>query len=402
MYNKSIEILKSALLFENKVIVLAEEANQPLVHVPMNFYYALVYFLSDLHFSKEDVENWVKVNKNVLLEKLDNYWALDYEDRKYIYSNNSRIYKQPVDYIDGVEIHKSNLLMATEKIPKLWLYEISYVPGFEGLNNINADLSHNDYLIKAFKELFETEGVELATATQTFYNTNKNKIDKLRLLFEKQPELLGSGYDGVAFSVGKNLVLKLFKDSFAFNKAKEAVKRLHLEPQLAKTEAMIYDLGQLGTFNGSPVYFYIMEKMKPIGDLPRTEYTSIKAIIKTIIERVRVYKFDGLRSLKQNINDATFHPKIREYLDQLKVKINKEILSLHKNEIDNINRGLSVNNNWLSSLIEEILVKYLTSRTDLHAGNIGLTNYGEFRYFDAAHSNWGTNINEPEDWHSEL
>jgi hypothetical protein len=49
--------------------------------------------------------------------------------------------------------------------------------------------------------------------------------------------------------------------------------------------------------------------------------------------------------------------------------------------------------NWLRLYIEEIIVKYLTSRTDLHLGNLGITNSGELRYFDPSYGNWVSKLN---------
>ena len=37
---------------------------------------------------------------------------------------------------------------------------------------------------------------------------------------------------------------------------------------------------------------------------------------------------------------------------------------------------------WLPSLIQEVLMKNVIGRIDLHMGNIGVTSYGEFRFFD--------------------
>ena len=63
--------------------------------------------------------------------------------------------------------------------------------------------------------------------------------------------------------------------------------------------------------------------------------------------------------------------------------------------IKSINESLkdSLNSDWLQFLIEEITLKYLTGRGDLHSGNLGLTNYGVFRYFDPSWHGWQTGLN---------
>lgn len=63
--------------------------------------------------------------------------------------------------------------------------------------------------------------------------------------------------------------------------------------------------------------------------------------------------------------------------------------------IKELSNTLPLRKNWLRTLIEEIAVKYLTQRGDLHLGNIGITNYGDFRYFDSAHPRWQNYINSP-------
>ena len=64
-----------------------------------------------------------------------------------------------------------------------------------------------------------------------------------------------------------------------------------------------------------------------------------------------------------------------------------------------VEKGISnLNKTWLQSFVEEILMKYLTGRTDLHLGNLGVTSYGELRYFDPSFANWNSDINIVEDF----
>ena len=50
---------------------------------------------------------------------------------------------------------------------------------------------------------------------------------------------------------------------------------------------------------------------------------------------------------------------------------------------------------WLVSYIEEVMTKFITGRGDLHMGNLGVTSYGDLRYYDPTHEDWTHSINVP-------
>lgn len=108
-----------------------------------------------------------------------------------------------------------------------------------------------------------------------FIIENKETIDKIRSMFHKAPKLLGEGADGVVFDIG-GLVLKIFKNHFSFEAACEAMDRLYENPELAKTEAMIYDIDVLGHILGNEIYYYITEKMTTTDNFTRDQDKSLR------------------------------------------------------------------------------------------------------------------------------
>lgn len=75
------------------------------------------------------------------------------------------------------------------------------------------------------------------------------------------------------------------------------------------------------------------------------------------------------------------------------MEIAKNLEEEYEDRIVNINNNTLLRGNWLVKFIEEIILKYLTGRGDLHLGNLGVTNQGNFRYFDPAYTGWENRIN---------
>jgi hypothetical protein len=212
-----------------------------------------------------------------------------------------------------------------------------------------------------------------------FVHENKTKINSLRKWFTKTPEFLGAGVDGSAFDVG-NYVLKIFSSASAYNAAMEAWERLHKTPALARTEAMIYDVGELGVCAGHMIYYYVMEKMTAV----RGKYDN--SISKELRPLIRQIAYDLMhKSHLKYFKEQKLEPEVlKKEVD----KISAEVSSTFKDDrhVEAINEWEpNLKPTWLPTLVEEIAMKFLTNRNDLHTGNIGVTNNGEFRYFDPAY-----------------
>ena len=59
---------------------------------------------------------------------------------------------------------------------------------------------------------------------------------------------------------------------------------------------------------------------------------------------------------------------------------------------------INLQDDWLEKLCEELIIKYLTGRTDTHLGNLGVTRYGYLRYFDPAFSLHQSHFNKSIVW----
>lgn len=351
-------------------------------------------FKKDFDFSLEDVESWE--NKNPILLQVKHWFRSSYKDEKYLSSDSKEnnvewiLFHKPSISSDFFE-KQSYYLQPTGKIPPLWLF----------LGNFQKDPIHEVFkeknvaqyyfIIEPLKAFFKGLKLDLfKKEIANFIETNKSKIDKITNLFDSAPKMIGNGLDGFAYSIGKNKVLKIFMDPTAFFAAKDAMHRLHKQPELAKTEAMIYDVGLLGRFENSPIYYYVMERMVPVRSLAPSNANYIKDIVRTIIDITNDQIFaDQLKNLKKMINNPIKSSYIKSEVTRLvKEFLQDEFLLLKKPEIKHLTSSLKLRPDWLSSLIEEILMKFLTSRGDLHTGNLGVTNFGTLRYFDPSHENW--------------
>lgn len=178
----------------------------------------------------------------------------------------------------------------------------------------------------------------------------------------------------------------------------QAQRRLHENPETAKTEAMIYDVGELGIFSRTPIYYYIIEKMKPVKSLDPEVKPNLQFLVTKIVKIIEDEKENKWKKYKTSIKDktksATIMSEVKNFSEQLASSLKKS--DALKIEIIEYLLPRRLNENWLPHLIEEILMKYLTGRYDLHMGNIGLTNYGVFKYFDPAFQD--TNRSEINTW----
>lgn len=313
---------------------------------------------------------------------------------------------------DGLDMHirEASLLQGVNTIPNLYLIHTDVEGQFQidQPEKESVEVAHNSFITFALNQLFDR--TIPSEEIIDFINKNKSKINELRRSFQMSPQYLGGGADGVAFLISPSLVLKIFKEKFAYDKALEAWNRLHLSPKSARTEAMIYDVGELGTCDDSPVYYYIMEKMQPLRVDLRNRGSSvdedtqdsleyiernIHEIIVLVRYWVRQRKQDLFEKLKKDFakhqNSSKLNQEIKSIAVIMARNANQALNERNQNMILNTKREIEktfntrLRQNWLSVFIEEIIVKYLTSRTDLHTGNVGITSSGYLRYYDPAH-----------------
>lgn len=304
-------------------------------------------------------------NENVLVSAV----PLKEENLKRLYTQSKREKDIDVSIIDRL------FLKGVNSIPDLYVSIVT--------PNIEEKILEKEYMqylyllepIAAFKkEKFEKFD---ADTLRNFIETNKSKLDRISNLFTTQiPKLLGHGSDGFAYDIGNGMVFKIFKNKYPYKAAIKAMDWLYEKPESGKTEAMIYDAGTL-IFENEEYYYYIIQKMQTIDDIDSAY------IINKLIYFVENYFDDNFENIqrvsKKSINKIKQHVKLIENLLEQEEEINPKNLNKILNKHN-------LNSNWLSNLVEEIMIKLLTERTDLKSNNAGITNNGNIRFFDPAYN----------------
>jgi hypothetical protein len=289
----------------------------------------------------------------------------------------------------NLEVQESGILKSSPPFPNLYLFRINLDDKHtRATRALPPNIAHDTWLLEGITKLL---GITNSNALIRTIHFNKETIKKIRRSFAiSEPRYIGGGADGIAYDIGEGRILKLFKDQVSFEKANEAINRLHKVPDLAKTEAMIYDTGKLFVFyyedlnenEGQGIYYYIIEKMVPILDFGDTVRNTMSSLLNNII--FEIYRqTDHWIAVKKQIKDPANASKIKQ---EVLIGAKKIIDRLSTSDIDGISyiegKIKTLKPNWFVSYIEEVIIKYLTDRTDLHMGNLGVTNYGELRYFD--------------------
>lgn len=290
------------------------------------------------------------------------------------------------------------VLLGVGIIPNLylWIIDYDYLPR----EILPKESTENYWLIDGLFKLFESDGLSFFdTKTKDLFNKfiklNLPKINSIRSMFQlANPKLLGQGVDGVVYDIGGNKVLKIFTSDYVYKNLLLAQRLLRDKPHFAKTEAMVYDVGIIGHFDNNTflqktIYYAIIEKMHIEDSNYQELIDRAKDYIKFIIDSNEVY--DEIKSIKNKGIDNIL-PKDIDYLTNLveeQLKYNENFVMT----VDKLSKNDKLARGWDKIFIKEIISKYLTSRTDLHSGNVGVTNMGELRYFDPAHEQFTSQIN---------
>lgn len=343
----------------------------------------------DINLTDEDLLNWINKNSSILEDKISpnfiwgynkNYIKATHYSRtdgfEFFITKNPAFIKNMIEdqyQLNDLKLEEESIILGTDIIPQLYLIK-AYM--FDK-PILGKQLAYNEFLFTALKS-FGFHSKEIAK----FYYNNEKKINNLRQHFEHSPKYLGGGQDGIAFLIGKSLVLKIFTQNYAYEKAKEAMERLYKHPLLAKTEAMIYDVDTLGSIEGNNIYYYIIERMEPAESHPN-EFT-LDTLLKIIKYEILNSKYI-LEPLASKIHNKNQHKFVFLTIQKVVKQIEMHIREDYSEKIKELEEGYELTKaNWLSNLIEELILKRLTGRLDLHTGNIGVTNMGELRYFDPA------------------
>ncbi len=346
-------------------------------------------------FKREDLSSYIQTNKTMLTQMKGSIAWRGKNERDGLYGvdrNNNYVLltkhnSPPKEY----RTKSSSILKGVGAIPNLYLF-VMEEDEWKKTREYPKELGHYSFIMQAFIQMFpwlKTESQQEYTSNVfDFVKTNKNNIDRLRRRFGYEPTFVSAGADGAVFAIGKDRILKLFKDHSAYQTALSAVGRVFKGHETGKTEAYIDDIGILGTFYENTVYYYTQEKMVPLkhlflDDLDANEY------IAEILANVKDYFYQN-KTILERLRKMVNHPRTSDAVRMIASRIAERVKKDRKREIMYVNHAMrsriDVRNDWLKILIEDMIVKYITNRTDLHAGNIGISNRsgGTLIYFDSA------------------
>lgn len=354
------------------------------------------------HADYDQMYLWFLKNEKLLGSSIKEHWFMDFREDT-INFDNKIISKEKKE---GLNFDKFYLMPGFESIPNMFYYQTNK----QDVKITSPTLENNTWLIDYFKskgydKQFETR-LSFCNTINQFAEKYKNNINAVASQIRSKPVLLGGGDSGKVYDIGDQKVLKLFRDKFSYDKAKEAMDRIFNNPILAKTEAKIYDVGVIGEFTSEyikvpeVIYYYIMEKINPIfigeenesDDVERlyVDPYKIKDLITFLVKSVISFSkedksLNRIKSIERDFEDEEVESAVNKAAGYI---LRQDIPDDIKQTIKELSEKERLKQNWLKLLVKEIIYKYLTGRNDLHIGNIGITPYGEFRYFDPAHESF--------------
>jgi len=222
-----------------------------------------------------------------------------------------------------------------------------------------------DAISRIIKEDNEFEG-----RFKKFIKENKVRLDRITSMIEvRPPKYLGGGADGVAYLISKDKILKLYTNSFAYEKTLDSYNNLYENNIDSTEEPMIYDIGILGKFYGINIYFTILEKFKTIkvdGDIIDNLTKRAKDMFE---EYVSIY---GLpEKNEKNVEEITY---------ELYNGFTAEEVQDYNNFAKN-----NKTKTKFRDFVKILVLKILSEKVDLHSGNLGISNRKKVVYFDPAY-----------------
>ncbi len=264
------------------------------------------------------------------------------------------------------------------------------------LIGLSKDLSQYPWLYESLN--YVSGGCTVEQANE-FFQENKDKIFSIiRSFFTTQnPTYLGAASDGYVYQISDNHILKIFKSTNSYQKAKQSLQRLHSETRLGRSEAAIYDVGVLGTGNFDqdiykdvPIYYYVMEKMEPFDKIHKTNkelFESVNSLRSQILEMIN--SNPDLQEMKESIDQSNpdkflYKTSTRRAIKDIVEEIDQYLFFSAGEDIETADSFLT-KKDWLPLFIEEIIIKYLTDRLDLFMNNLGISGHGKhksLKFFD--------------------
>jgi len=369
--------------------------------------YALKEYCLDHGVNNQNMIDWLVANQTVLRQ-----YHIPWDN-----TGESLIGSQPgsngyIQYQISAKLLKTDrwepvaFLMGIGNMPPMKVYKEKTKGYGIPLEYFTKEIGHYGFLVTVLHKLLEFSGEELPYVTKQFIDQNSEKLAKIRSQLQTEPRELGAGIDGLAFSIGPHRVLKFFKSKYAYDSAMNAVHRLFKTPESAGTEAMIYDYGELPVYGNIQIYYYIIEKMAPLDKVMNNSLLSdlLNVIMSNAYSKSQLNIWKDKLQDPKNINLVSQEIKIRAKMVEDKIRSSQSsVIERLEKEIPNVEnkaaeffpqdvakleaagKSFKINHNWLYKLIEEMLWKYATGRNDLHGGNIGVTSFGDFRFFDPAY-----------------
>lgn len=360
--------------------------------------YLLSYILSLIphRFKREEFSSYIQTNQTMFSQMKGNIaWQnknakgeLQGIDRNGNYILLSKQSNPPKEY----EATSMSLLKGVGAIPTLYLYTLKEHEYKPKDRDYPKQLGHYSFIMQAFLGMFpwlkRESNEEYKNSILEFVETNKSNIDRLRKHFDYEPTYIDAGSSGATFAVGKNRILKLFKDHSEYQAALASMGRVFTGHGMGKTEAYIDDAGIFGTFYDNVVYYYTQERMIPLRGLFADDLDAggyMKQILKNIQQL-----FLKNRIILDRLRKMVNHPRVLDAIRMVANRMTEKVKQTNGKKITYVgnlmNERVGIREDWLVVLIEEMITKYITNRTDLHFGNVGISNRGggTLIYFDAA------------------